>query len=550
MTLHDQIVESGRHNYDGLRIPLQSKLNIHWLRQELLNYHDVGVIDGLEFGWPIGFTGEIPRNQEPKNHKGAREFPKQVTEYIRKEKGKGAILGPFQHNPFNCDHVLSPINTVPKRDSDDRRVILDLSFPEGSSVNDGIAKESYLGVPLKVSYPSVDDLTAIVKQKGVGCHLFKRDLSRAYRQLPVCPGDIHLLGYKWAGQLFYDRVLAMGLRSAAQMCQRVTSAIGFIFKKRGFDVINYLDDFGGAETPGKANEAFEVLGSIIQSAGLEESQQKAVPPSTSMIFLGILFKTETMTLEIDQERVDEILDLIREWLTRNSAKRKEVESLLGKLHFVAGCVRPGRVFVARLLNFLRGMPADREIRIDPEIIKDLEWWEKYLPIYNGVSMMPVANWGRPDEVLATDACLVGCGGLAEGDFFHASFPEFIRAQQLHINALELLTIVVALKLWSSRFTGKRILVYCDDAASVQVLNTGSSRDSFSQACLREVSFRAACFEFELKAVHLPGTLNRLPDLLSRWDLNPRFQTEFLALANGSWEECVIEDSLFNFDNFW
>jgi hypothetical protein len=43
------------------------------------------------------------------------------------------------------------------------------------------------------------------------------DLRRAYRQLVIDPGDIHLMGYKWKGHIYFDRVLTMGLRSAASM---------------------------------------------------------------------------------------------------------------------------------------------------------------------------------------------------------------------------------------------------------------------------------------------------------------------------------------------
>ena len=45
--------------------------------------------------------------------------------------------------------------------------------------------------------------------------MFKRDLKRAYRQIPVDPGDIHVLGYKWDNKLYFDTALPMGLKSAA-----------------------------------------------------------------------------------------------------------------------------------------------------------------------------------------------------------------------------------------------------------------------------------------------------------------------------------------------
>jgi hypothetical protein len=43
--------------------------------------------------------------------------------------------------------------------------------------------------------------------------MFKKDLKRAYRQFPICPGDLHLVGFNWNGYLFADRVLPMDLRS-------------------------------------------------------------------------------------------------------------------------------------------------------------------------------------------------------------------------------------------------------------------------------------------------------------------------------------------------
>ena len=100
---------------------------------------------------------------------------------------------------------------MPKKESLERRVIVDLSFPEDKSVNNGILKDQYLGETISVQYPTVDNLIDLIKKKGNGCHLFKSDLKRAYRQIYLDPGDIHLLGYKWRGHIYFDRVLTMGL---------------------------------------------------------------------------------------------------------------------------------------------------------------------------------------------------------------------------------------------------------------------------------------------------------------------------------------------------
>ena len=137
------------------------------------------------------------------------------------------------------------------------------------------------------------------------------------------------------------------------------------------------------------------------------------------------------------------------------------------MHFIAGCVRAGRIFVSRLLNWLRSaFPSDtvgnkhKMYRYIPiETKKDLKWWYELLPVCNSVSMMAVEEWSYPDTVCSCDTCLEGLGGMFEDQFFHAIFPPFITEQNLHISCLELLSIVVSLRTWGKYMTGKRILVF-------------------------------------------------------------------------------------------
>ena len=81
-------------------------------------------------------------------------------------------------------------------------------------------------------------------------------------------------------------------------------------------------------------------------------------------------------------------------------------------------------------------------------------------------------WSEPDGVFSCDANLNGCGAYNHGRYFHCQFPENIRQMKLHINALELLTLLVACKLWSSEWREKNILVQCDDMSTVHVINAG------------------------------------------------------------------------------
>ena len=71
----------------------------------------------------------------------------------------------------------------------------------------------------------------------------------------------------------------------------------------------------------------------------------------------------------------------------------------------------------------------------------------------------------PDEVSSTDACLAGCGCAFDDQYFHGVFPPLIFEQNLFIRSLEGSTIVVALKLWGTSWTGLFIPVRCDNEAA-------------------------------------------------------------------------------------
>ena len=265
---------------------------------------------------------------------------------------------------------------------------MDLSWPIGSSVNDGIPLKQYLGVDFDLVYPTVDDIAASILHYGPGCLLFKRDLKRAYRQFPVDPGDYHLLGYSWRGQLYFDTVLPMGLHSAAMACQRVTNAVRYICASQGHSVVNYLDDFAGIAHSDIALAAYNFLGDLLRALHLEESEHKAEPPSTNMTILGVRFDTVSMTMSVTAERLLELTALLSEWASFSVASKAQLQSLVGKLAFVSKCVKQSRIFLSRILAVLRSIPyGDSRItvRLSDDFHRDLAWWRRFLPLYNGVS---------------------------------------------------------------------------------------------------------------------------------------------------------------------
>ena len=193
---HYVIRHRGKPNFWGARIPVTSQLNVDKWEELLQGYWDQQLLQLLRFGFPLDFNRSCPLQYEQGNHTSAIQFPLDVDAYIEEECGYGALLGPFKENPIEHCHT-SPFMTRNKPNSDRRRVIIDLSWPIGASVNAGIDKDTYLNSPFALTFPSVDDIMSQLRRLGRGALLYKIDVSRAFRHVRIDPGDFDLLGLHW-----------------------------------------------------------------------------------------------------------------------------------------------------------------------------------------------------------------------------------------------------------------------------------------------------------------------------------------------------------------
>ena len=402
---------------------------------------------------------------------------------------------------------------------------------------------------MNIRYPSVDDLATIVRRKGRRARIFVRNLWKAYRQLWMCPGSIHLLGYTFEDRIYFNVMLSMGSKSAAYCCQKTTDTITHIFGKFGYQNVNYLDDLGAAEEEHKAEEAYDCLGWILNTIGIKESTSKAKPPAYIAVFLGILFNTLTMTLTITPERLREITDLLQSWCDKRLATLKELQSLLGKLNFAASTICAGQIFISRLINNLKDFPENGQRKINNKMKKDILWWIQFMEQFDGIALMPPINWNAPDSIFSSDACLTAGGGWAQGEAFHVMFPSWIiQRKDISINELKLITFVVSLKLWQSKIKNRNVLAYCDNLSSVDVVNSGKAKNRFSQACLREICYITAKCNAVVKLVHISSECNRISDCLSRWP-DTRKRKEFEMLTQ-DWKVVFkhVNEELFKFSH--
>ena len=163
----------------------------------------------------------------------------------------------------------------------------------------------------------------------------------------------------------------------------------------------------------------------MSSLWLQESSEKAYPPSPVMICLGVELNTDTLTLSVSPGRLCELEQLLEQlleqWIHKRTATKAALQSLVGKLIFISKCVRQSHIFIARILILLRKFLFNHHhVNLTAEFRKDIAWWRRFLRAYNGVSMISTAQWSSLGEVFTTDACLTGCGGLCGDQLFRRS----------------------------------------------------------------------------------------------------------------------------------
>eukprot|EP00731_Ephydatia_muelleri_P011790 Em0006g684a len=422
-----------------------------------------------------------------------------VSSYINTELSANRLLGPLPSHIARYTH-RSRIGVVPKGHNTGKwRLITDLSFPPGFSVNDGISSAL-----CSLSYISVDTAAAVITSLGQGTLLAKIDVQAH----PSAPDDRPLLGIEWKAKIF----------------SAVADALEWILRRRGVDhVAHYLDDFIilGAPHSSQCAHSLRIVVDTCAELGVPLALDKCEGPSTCLTFLGIELDTKTRTLRLPRDKLARILDTLETWQEKKVCRRKELESLVGLLHHACKIVRPGRSFLRRMIALLSTANDRHVIRLNRAFRADLAWWRMLAANWNGTGLISQDRI-TPTVKLYTDAAgSWGCGASWNQQWFQVQWSE--SATPLPISGKEMLPIIMAAATWGAQWHGQLVACYCDNQAVVATLATRSSKEERLAHLLRCLFYFEARFQFELRGIHIPGAQNQAADALSRNRIDVFFQ---------------------------
>jgi len=297
-----------------------------------------------------------------------------ITEYLHRE----VALNRMWRCPGGClpkGIHTSPLGLIPKKNKPRKwRLIVDLSAPQGMSINDGIDAELS-----SLSYSSIDYLASLVVSEGRGSKI-----------VLVHPEDQHLLGVQWEGVVYINRVLPFGLRSTPKLFTAVADAIQWILCKKGINEgLHYLDDFIlVADDLHTAECQRDTLFSSFAKLRVPIEQSKLEGPSTCLSFLGIEVITESLQLCLPSSKLSNLKEILAEYIQLRTTAKRNLQRLTGLLQFATKVVHLGRPFLRRLYALQEiGNHPDHFVRLNQAARADIMWWHLFIEKWNGISML-------------------------------------------------------------------------------------------------------------------------------------------------------------------
>ena len=182
-------------------LDIQTPLNVDtWSSNLLLHPNQLWVsslLAGLQEGVRIGINPALLCRSARANMQSAVDHPAEVQQYLAEELKACNLAGPFTPSQVQ-EVIINRFGVIPKAHKPGRwRLIMDLSHPQGFSVNDGVS-----AADSSMVYSLVDDAAHIISSLSRNAIMAKTDISSAFRIIPVHPQDCPLFGMCWENNIY------------------------------------------------------------------------------------------------------------------------------------------------------------------------------------------------------------------------------------------------------------------------------------------------------------------------------------------------------------
>ena len=159
-----------------------------------------------------------------------------------------------------------------------------------------------------------------------------------------------------------------------------------------------------------ASEALKIAIPLYCELSLPVTMDKVACPSTSIVYLGILFDSVRQELRLLDPKLSQLLHTLQLWARKKAATKRELQSLIGCLNHAAAVVRPGRTFMHHLIDTI-SIPKKQhyKVRLNQHCRANIAWWQLFVQGWNSVAFFHNPQVGT--SVVADASKLMGMRSL-------------------------------------------------------------------------------------------------------------------------------------------
>ena len=426
----------------------------------------------------------------------ARECHKQILEFE-----KANII-----EPTRCSEINVPGFLVPKRETNDKRFVLDLR-----QANKNI-------VPFNIQLPNIEQLVHQLASEHA-IYYSSMDLKSSFYQIKLHPESRHLTSFTdpLTMKKYQFTVAPMGLgNSVAYTCLALMEALGEMLGE-GIVAV-YVDDLAIFGKTWKSHtERLIRLLKTLKENNISINPKKTILAQPEISYLG--FKISSDGCHLDESRV-----ALMKALPVPTTK-KELYRVLGCFSF---CRRFIPNFVNKTYNMRQNLLKDKKFNFDEKCLEEFNYIKKQLT--SETVLKPID--GNKTIYLFCDAAYTGLAfGLFmmyDGKLCPCAYGGRALDKTLKNSTplqLELAAITLALQTYQHYIVNNTVRIFTDSLSAVYM-------SALSYGTPKERRMAAFLQRFNLEISHIKGSKNNLSDTLSRsfGDMPPATRVQFTADA--------------------
>lgn len=410
-------------------------------------------------------------------------------------------LGVINDVDYDHEQYISTIFSVPKKNTDEHRMILNLK-----EVNKYVVSHHF----------KMDTFEKALKLVTPGTFFSSIDLRHAYYSVSIAKEDRKFLRFKWKNKIYQYTCLPNGLLSAPRLFTKLMKPVFSTLRQYGHKNVGYIDDsllVGESEEECSRNVQDTYL--LMEWLGFVVHEKKSVfKPTKQIVFLGNNIDSDRMIVTLPKDKVNKIVEECYSLMNKTKASIRLISRIIGLLVSTFSAVDFGRLHyrnlerkkIQELKNSFGNFDVD--IFVSSEMKSELLWWVEHLE-----EQKRVIDREDPDITITTDASRLGYGAVCKNEKMQGRWN--LDEKEMHINSLELLAIFNALKAFCKTLSNVHVKVFSDNSSAIAYVNNmgGIKSQEMNELALK-LWFWCIDRNIWVSLDHVPGKYN-IADVESR-----------------------------------